>query len=185
MTFGDSLILWSIRAALLCYVAVLIGSLWLGPLAKLPANHAWLRASRWLWTIGCGLFFVHMFAALNYYHHWDWSHVLSDTAQQTEALIGMPFGEGIYFSFLFAGIWLVDVVAWWCWGNKYLRRPRALALGVHAYLFFIAFNGAIVFESGVTRWGGLVACVVLAILGLRLLRLRAAATESLSVRGSA
>jgi hypothetical protein len=35
---------------------------------------------------------------------------------------------------------------------------------VHAYLFFIAFNGAIVFESGPTRWVGIPATLGLAVL---------------------
>lgn len=167
MTFGDALILWTIRAALACYVAVLAGRLWWGPLPQLATTHAWPQVARWLWTCGCLFFLAHMTAALHFYHHWSWSHVLADTARQTNDLIGVPFGEGIYFSFLFAAVWVADVVAWWVWGTTYLERPRWLAMLVHAYLFFIAFNGAIVFEAGVTRWGGLAACVVLAILGWR------------------
>jgi hypothetical protein len=35
---------------------------------------------------------------------------------------------------------------------------------VHVFLFFIAFNGAIIFEAGPTRWAGIAACCALAAL---------------------
>jgi hypothetical protein len=35
---------------------------------------------------------------------------------------------------------------------------------VHGFLFFIAFNGAVVFKAGVTRWAGIVLTGALAAL---------------------
>jgi hypothetical protein len=38
---------------------------------------------------------------------------------------------------------------------------------LHSYLFFIAFNGAVVFEAGVTRPAGIVASLVITALLIR------------------
>jgi hypothetical protein len=74
-------------------------------------------------------------------------------------LIHWRFGEGIYFSYLFTLLWLADVVWWWWRPQTYNQRPAMLVWGLIAYLCFIAVNGAIVFEAGVTRPVGIVVCV--------------------------
>ena len=154
---GQLLTTWTIRLALACYVAFLAG--WLAvPLTKWPA---W---ARWLWTAGCAFFVLHVIAAFQFYHDWSNASAIAQTAKETKQLMGVAFGEGIYFSYLFLGLWVADVAAWWWLGDGYLHRPRWLAATVHAYLAFIAFNGAIVFEGGVTRWAGLAACAALAVL---------------------
>jgi hypothetical protein len=52
-------------------------------------------------------------------------------------------------------LWTADVVWWWSRPESYANRPAAVAIALHGYLFFIAFNGAIIFEAGPTRWFGL------------------------------
>jgi hypothetical protein len=88
---------------------------------------------------------------------------LADTARQTRELLGWPFGAGIYFSYVFAALWLGDAMWWWVGRASYERRPKWLSVATHAYIFFIIFNGAIVFETGITRPTGIVACTMLAI----------------------
>jgi hypothetical protein len=181
---GTLLTNWTIRLALVCYVAYLAG--WLS-----VTHPRWPTAARWIWTLGCGLFVAHVACAFHFYH--DWSHAAAwrDTAEQTQRIIGVAFGNGIYFNYTFLTLWVADVV--------WLSLPRAsqspgmpsalprqtfgsptarVGLGatgvprrspspsqtpawrilVHVFLIFIAFNGAIVFESGPTRWAGIVAC---------------------------
>lgn len=89
------------------------------------------------------------------------------TARETEQLIGMAFGEGFYFNYLFLLVWIADVLIWWLRPERYETRPPWLKYGTHAYLFFIAFNGAVIFESGVTRIGGILAVVIFAVILLR------------------
>ena len=83
----------------------------------------------------------------------------------------MRFGEGIYFSYLFLILWVLDVIAMWVWSAAKSSAPRPMVAAMqwilHAYLFFIAFNGAIVFESGPTRWAGIAACLLLGGLAIR------------------
>lgn len=150
---------WTIRLALACYVAVLAGQL-----AASDANPRWRAAARWLWTAGCLFFLAHVFCAFQFYHGWSHARVLEDTARQTKELMGWEFGEGIYFSYLFTAIWTLDVIWWWLRPGGYLGRPRALSYAIHGFMLFIAFNGAIIFEGGATRWCGIAACVGLTVL---------------------
>ena len=166
---GEELTRWTIRLALACYVAYLAGLL----VAVTQRNTLsyWPSIARWLWTVGCGLFVIHVACAFHVYHDWSHAAAFEKTAVEAEQLLGVRFGGGIYFSYMFLVLWVFDVLATWTWrqpaGDS--RRPMvgALQWALHAYLFFIAFNGAIVFEAGPTRWAGVVACLLLVGLALR------------------
>jgi hypothetical protein len=167
--FGLLLTTWTIRLALACYVAWLARALMFG-------NSRQTAASRWLWTAGCGLFVVHVLCAFHFHHGWSHAAAWEKTAHETKELLGVEFGNGIYFSYLYLAVWVLDVAGLWR-GHLALVRAEPgkavrygttpLRLVVHAYLFFIAFNGAIVFESGPVRWAGIVACLALTGLALR------------------
>ena len=107
---------------------------------------------------------AHVMAAFHYTHHWSQEEAIKSTARETEQLIGMAFGEGLYFNYLFLLVWIADVLFWWLKPERYETRPAWLEYGIHGYLFFIAFNGAVVFESGVTRIGGILAVVIFAVI---------------------
>ncbi|HEX5103226.1 MAG TPA: hypothetical protein VFV87_05415 [Pirellulaceae bacterium] len=154
---GHLLTSWTIRLALALYVAWLAG--WL-----VASGPRWAAASRWIWTLACGLFLVHVACAFHFYHHWSHAAAWQDTADETQALLGVAFGDGIYFSYAFMVLWVLDVAWLWLVSPVWTPWPRLL---VHAFLLFIAFNGAIVFEAGPTRWFGLAACAVLAGLAVR------------------
>ncbi len=113
------------------------------------------------------VFMAHLVAAFQFYHHWSHTHAFDDTAEQTRQMIGIAFGHGIYLSYAFAAVWCCDVAWWWLGKSSYDSRPGWLTLLIHGYLLFIALNGAIVFEGGVTRWGGLAASAMLAIVAMR------------------
>jgi hypothetical protein len=163
---GQAMTVWTIRLALLCYVAYVGGSL-----VTVSCRCAtWSALARWVWTAGCGLFVLHVAAAFQFHHHWSHWAAWESTAAETDAMLGVRFGDGIYFSYVFLVLWMVDVaVMWWQTGRE--PRPPVAAMWlrglVHAYLFFIAFNGAIVFESGPSRWGGIAACILLTVLAGR------------------
>lgn len=149
---------WTIRLALACYIAVLAGWLvrW--------RSRVWQPVARWLWTAGCLLFLAHVLCAFHFYHHWSHRAAVEDTARQTQELMGWQFGEGIYFSYLFTLIWVADVAWWWIGPTSYRQRPIAIAAIIHGYVFFIAFNGAVLFEVGAIRWVGVAACAGLGLL---------------------
>src|SRR4051812_40213125 len=158
--FGEFLTRWTIRLALVCYVVCLAATIGgrVSPAARMSP------ATRCIWTLGCGLFVAHVMAAFGYYHHFSHQAAYDDTARQTQELLGFSFGGGIYFSYVFLGIWVADVL--WRWMSP-LTRPRWLDWPLHAYMAFIAFNGAIVFKGGVSRWAGITACMLLVVLALK------------------
>ena len=155
---GQLLTQWTIRLALALYVAWLAG--WL--CARGPR---WAVASRWVWTAGCALFLVHVACAFHFYHGWSHAAAWEDTARQTQELLGVALGDGIYFSYVFLVLWVADVVWTWSVADP-LKTPWPRVL-VHLFLFFIALNGAIVFEAGPTRPVGVVACLALSVLAVR------------------
>lgn len=186
---GMLLTKWTIRLALACYVAYLAG--WLSRL-----NSRWPRTVLAIWTLGCFLFTVHVACAFHFFHQWSHAIAWRFTAERTKQLLGVEFGDGIYFSYLFLVLWVLDVS--WLWLSFCLRtsvangKPRGSPASpatagatavpqvlnwqwetpgwrvlVHVFLLFIAVNGAIVFEAGPTRWAGIAACLALFGLGVR------------------
>lgn len=148
---------WTIRLALACYVAVLASQV------AMPVEHRrWQALARYLWTVGCLFFLFHVACAFQFYHHWSNTAAVEDTARQTKDLMGWAFGEGIYISYLFTVLWVADVLWSWISPASYWSRPRVLSYVIHGFMLFIVFNGAIVFEGGVTRWSGIAACLGLA-----------------------
>jgi hypothetical protein len=146
MDFGDLLVRSSVRLAMLCYAGVLLGSI-LGRHA--PATTS---GSRWLWTLGCGLYWVHVLSAFAFYHHWSHAHAFADTAARTQAAIGFEFGYGIYVNHLFTLVWTADVMWSWLAPKRYAARPRWATIAILAFMLFIAVNGLMVFKEGPVRW---------------------------------
>lgn len=121
---------------------------------------AWSEHLRAAWTFSCAAFVVHVLSAFHFSYHWSHSDAIRSTAKQTDELIGMEFGEGLYFSYGFLLLWIADVFVWWWKPERYINRPTWLSFAVHSYLFFIAFNGAVIFKAGITRAGGILAATV-------------------------
>src|SRR5262249_9091327 len=150
---GELLTKWTIRLALVCYVAYVAG--WL-----VRWNIRQPRASLVIWTLGCVLFDVHVACAFHFFHHWSHWSAWQNTAERTEKLLGVAVGYGIYFSYLFLVLWIVDVAwLWWpAWtealagsqedrartgatgvpvdGSNHDRTP-AWRMVVHVFLLFI------------------------------------------------
>jgi hypothetical protein len=151
--FGEFLTRWTIRLALVCYVFCLAATI-----CRSAADVRMNQIVRVFWTLGCGLFIAHVIAAFGYYHHFSHQAAYEDTARQTKEQLGFAFGGGIYFSYLFLALWILDAA--WRWLTPG-TRPAWCDWPLHAFMFFIAFNGAIVFEGGVSRVAGIAACVLL------------------------
>jgi hypothetical protein len=117
--------------------------------------------SRWLWTLACGAFLIHVAAAFEYSHHW--SHAAA--FKHVEQVSG--YGPGIFVSYLFTLVWLVDVLCWWIGPVSYESRPRWLAAAIHAFMAFIVFNGTVVYETGFIRWASTLMFLTLGLLAVR------------------
>jgi hypothetical protein len=163
---GELLIRWSVRLAMLCYLAVLAQAI---ASQRAPATS---QSSRWIWTAGCLLFLGHMASAFHYYHHWNHAHAFADTAERTQKALGWEFGWGIYFNHLFAVVWAADVAWSWLSPGSFAARPRWVTISIHAFLLFIAINGLAVFKGGAVRWITLAAAAGLAVWWLARFRAR-------------
>ena len=109
-----------------------------------------------LWTVGCLFLWAHTICAFHFHHHWSHADAVQLTAEQTQQVMGFAYGNGIWFSYLLLMVWLFDVVQLWRQKSASATRWYYLSYAVHAYAFFILFNGTVVFEEGVVRWGGVI-----------------------------
>ena len=125
------------------------------------ATMAWALAicfrSRWLWTLGAVAALVHVASAFHLFHGWSHQSAVKSTAQQTGELIGIFRGEGVFFNYAFLVVWLADCVWWWLRPSSYEARPMWVSRSIHGFLFFMFFNGAIVFADGWMRLLGIIA----------------------------
>jgi len=157
--------LWSIRAALLLFALVLVIRLMGGTRTGRQS------IARMLWTIGFGLFLLHVGLAFATVHHWSHGAAYRETARRTAELFGTQSGAGLYFNYLFILVWAVDVCWWWIAGLvAYDRRPRWIGGVVYGFMVFMAFNATVVFEHGVVRWMGALISALLVVLCIARLR---------------
>lgn len=104
---GHWLTAWTIRLALSCYTAVLVGII-VG-----RSDQRTREILRLLWTLGAALFVAHVLCAFGFYHAWSHAKALQHTADETLRLIGWRFGLGIHFNYAFAMIWIGDSIGSW------------------------------------------------------------------------
>ena len=116
------------------------------------------EGARAAWTVGCGTFLVHVATAFDRVH--GWSHAAA--VEHVESVSG--FGPGLFVSYLFTAVWVVDVFWWWVDRPGYDARPVWLDRGVHIVFAFLVFNGTVVYESGFIRLAGLILFALLAVL---------------------
>jgi hypothetical protein len=152
---GAELIAWTVRLGVLCFAVTLGG--WAAGVNSGQGE----RLLRWWWTVGWGLFVLHMLAAFHFQHGWSHQQAYADTAMQTGELIGWEFGGGVYFNYLLIVLWGGDVLAWWS-GWAATAGYRVWRKAVLAYLCFIVFNGVVVFKGGWVRWVGVAVSLVIA-----------------------
>jgi hypothetical protein len=161
MPLEEVLTRWTIRVSLLLYAAALAAIL-LG-----RARPVLLREARLTWTAGCILLWLHVAAAFHFYHHWSHQAAYQATAQDTAATIGWAFGGGVYFNYVFAVVWTIDVIWWWSTSPQaYCSRACWAGALVHGFLAFMVFNATVIFVAGAPRFIAAAILTGLAILAL-------------------
>ena len=113
---------------------------------------------RTLWTLACAAYLIHVATAFDRVH--GWSH--GAAYAHVEEVSG--FGPGIFVSYFFSLLWLVDALWWQVSPRSYEMRSRWFDLAVHAFMAFVVFNGTIVYETGFIRWAGIVIFAVLGVI---------------------
>ena len=124
-----------------------------------PSMEGWLK---YVWTASFVMCALHFLAAFQYVHNWSHSNAYASTAEETRKNLGFAYGTGVYFNYLFLIVWGADVC--WVWRSQQNNATRSTPWVIRAgrwYMFFIAFNGVVVFKSGWLRTLGAIATVVL------------------------
>ena len=150
---------WTIRGALICMVLFFAMRI-LNPNLK----GSTLELAKSFWLTGGLLSLLHAIATMAFYHQFQHAAAYQDTAHQTEQAIGVAIGFGIWFNYIFVVIWLMDALWMSGFSKSYFARHRAFNWTIYGFLSFIAFNGAIVFESGPVRWIGILAILTLVVI---------------------
>ena len=134
-----------------------------GPLAALLGRQhpTWQRAARAIYTAGLLFFLAHV--ALAFHVFYDWSHIIAlrETARETLEVTGRQSGAGLYLNYLFTLLWIVDALWWWRRPESFERRNPWIAVTLHGFMLFMAFNATVVFEEGAVRWAGVLGTVLL------------------------
>ena len=164
-SMSEDLTRWTIRLALAACVGVIV--LRIRTKSAIGGNTAALASSgcldatpgqrfqRGLWTLGCLFVWAHVASAFAFYHHWSHDDAYSRTARETANTIGIDWGGGIYFNYLFVLLWTFDVAWWWSLPASYRARSQTYSVFLHAYLAFIAFNATVVFGHGAVLYFGI------------------------------
>lgn len=133
---------WSVRLAVACYLGRV--ALDMGLVTPWPARST-MRLARWVWTVGCLLYLVHVLCAFAFFHDWSHSLAYAHTAAQTAAVVGIRWGGGLYFNYVFTLFWLADAAAWWA-GDVHTHYRRGWYFWtLHVVFAFMVFNATVVF----------------------------------------
>lgn len=129
---------WTARLAVLCWLGRWVAELGVARSAKGK------RSAQWLWTIGCGLYLLHVVSAFALVHHWSHSAAYEHTARQTRDVIGINWGGGLWFNYLFTLLWVWDADVIWR-GRADSSPPTRRNRAVNLFLTFIVLNATLVF----------------------------------------
>jgi hypothetical protein len=116
--------------------------------------------ARAAWSVGVATFLVHVVTAFDAIH--GWSHTAA--YQHVDTVSG--FGAGIFVSYAFTVVWVIDATWWLADRVAYDLRPTWLDRLIHGFLAFVVFNATVVYETGFIRWAGV---ICFSLLGLLLL----------------
>jgi len=116
-----------------------------GPGEWVPTT-ARFRVTRWTWVLAATMFVIHFLLAFHFAHRWRHENAI----RHVEVTTG--FGPGLFVSYFFTIVWVVDAI-WLCVGpTSYASRPRWLGWTIHTFMTFITFNATAVFAHGLMRW---------------------------------
>lgn len=103
--------------------------------------------ARWPYAAGCYVYLLHVAVAFHAGH--GWSHAAAVDHVERES----GFGPGLFVSYLFTLVWVID--AGWCLIELdcYRSRPLWLTRTIHGFMAFVIFNATVVYASGTVRWG--------------------------------
>ena len=144
---GESVMLWSVRIAVLLYLLRVALVLRNRHRTRVPSSR-----ECWLWTIGCFSYVIHVILAFHFVHNWSHDQAWQHTAIETDRMTGIGRGEGLWVNYLFTVVWLADVLRLWAAHLHAKDLNRTMSLLVHMFIGFIVFNATVVFGAAIYRY---------------------------------
>lgn len=154
---ADAIVRWTARLFVACYV----GRIGIDAAGRRDAVAQ--RAARWLWTIGCAVFLIHMVAAFHSVHGWSHAAAFKHVLQRTREATGLASGIGLYVNYGFGVLWMVDAIQWWR-KLDWVERPRPYWI-VQVIFAFLMVQATAVF--GPAFWTPMVVAVIVLLIALR------------------
>jgi hypothetical protein len=153
----DFFIQWSIRASVILVYGRLLYRLWRGT----PAQTNQRCREYYIWLAGYLFFVLHVCLSFHFVHHWLHSDAWNRTANETENLIGIRNGYGIWANYLMLVLWGMDLLRL----RKAKRTDRipsfSLDRAVASFFGFMFINATVVFGPPSYRY---LACPALILL---------------------
>lgn len=103
---------------------------------------------RLVFTAGLIAMLVHLAVAFHLGHGWSHAHAFDRTEQSS------GFGPGIFVSYFFVLLWIVEAVWMWLAFDCYLDRSPWVNRLIAGFMWFVLFNASVVYGSGPIRWLG-------------------------------
>ena len=100
-------------------------------------------------------------------HGWSHGAALEATARQTSDMFGLNWGGGVYVNYVFAAVWIAELLAWRQWPAGYESRPGWIRWSLRVFYLVIIISGAIVFAAGWRRVIGLAIVATVAVSWMR------------------
>ena len=113
----------------------------------------------WAYAIGAALLVIHIVIAMGYVHHWSHASAAATVAERTFEVYGSRSGGGVYANYLFAAVWLSEVIRWRIRPATPTRRHAAIAWSIRIFYLVMILNAAVIFTPAPRRYAG--AAVVL------------------------
>jgi len=144
---GELLTQWSIRTSCALVYARLLYRLWV----KTPLRRSPSPLECWLWTSAYILFGLHVWLAFHYIHQWQHSDAWQRTAIETQKLIGLRRGDGIWANYLMLLLWGSDVVR--INHASHIRQATSKRIDrvVDLFIGFMFINATVVFGPAFYR----------------------------------
>ena len=108
-------------------------------------------ARRWagpVWVLGVASYLAHVAVAFGTHHGWSHTAAYAYTAAQTDALVGLAWGGGLWVNYAFTLLWVAEGAWWLALPASYVRRAPAWTTAVRGAFLFMIVNGAVVFAPG-------------------------------------
>ena len=167
---NESVVLWTARFCVAAYLLRYIAVTGAGNGGKF-----WRNAERLFWTVGWVILIVHTLCAFHFIHGWSHDAAVIHTALQTEMVMGITYGGGVWFNYAMIALWGWDVALLWQSGGVANLRldgtpslHRFRSIGVQVYLALMVICATVVF--GPIYWRGVGAAFVFAVVAVRLSR---------------